>query len=260
MVGRYSVFFLVAVILIAAIAYWQPRPLTYMYEDVRLLLQPSAERAYAYGDRHFDALHADRYDIDRAERLYKKAEAIDSDLPALQHQLARIEFLNANFHAGLERINREIAAYGEKNPNAYYIRALILGYQGKYLEAAADYETYFKIAPANWAAINDYSWVLLKAELPEAALEAIEWGLVEWPDNPWLLHNKVIAFYELGRYEEAMRAAEAATAAVDTLSREGWLLAYPGNDPLLADEGLASFKQAVRENQKKVQEAIDTSK
>ena len=55
---------------------------------------------------------------------------------------------------------------------------------------------------------------------------------------------------------ESPSPQESATAAVETISREGWLIAYPGNDPLLADEGLASFKKAVYDNQKKVQEAL----
>lgn len=257
MVRRNGVLILLGLVLITALAYFQPQPLLVVYEDALFALAPSAERAYRYGDRHFSALTPEEYNIARAEYFFHKAEAIDATFPGVQHQLARIDFLHANFPEGIKRINREIETYGEKNPNAYYIRALILGYQGKYLEAAADYETYFTIAPANWAVINDYSWVLLKAELPEAALAAVEWGLREWPGNPWLLHNQVIALYELERYEEALQVAEAATTAVEIVSREGWLIAYPGNDPLLADEGIATFKKAVYDNKEKVRSTLE---
>ncbi len=235
------------------------QPLLYAYEDVVIAFDGTAKRGIRYGDRHFNATSPWLYDIDRAEDLYMRAEAFDAGHPALQHQLARVAFLKGDFSEARERIDKEIAMYGEKNPNAYYIRALILGYQEKYLLAAADYEEYFKLAPANWAGINDYSWVLLKADLPEGALAALEWGLSEWPENPWLLHNKVIALYELGRYEEAAVVALAATTAVETVTEADWLNAYPGNDPRSAPEGLASFKAAVAANTKKVGETLEAS-
>lgn len=228
------------------------RSLLYAYEDVLLAFDGTVERGVQYGDRHFNATSPWLYDIDRAEDLYTRAESLNAEYPALQHQLARIAFLKGDFAEGRERIDREITMYGQENPSAYYVRALILGYQKKYLLAAADYEEYFKLAPANWAGINDYSWVLLKAGLPEGALAALEWGLSEWPGNPWLLHNKVIALYELGRYEEAVVVALAASAAVETVTEADWLNAYPGNDPRSATEGLTSFKAAVAANAEKV--------
>lgn len=240
--------FAFALVITLLVFIFSPRPITEAREDLMLALAPSAARATSYGDAHFNAMDPRAYDIERAEKMYRAAEEMDAAYPTLQHQLARIEFLRKNFPAALGHIDREIELYAKENPNSYYIRALILGYMGRYMDAAADYETYFKLAPANWAGINDYAWVLLKARLPEGALAAVEWGLNEWPDNPWLLHNKVIALYELGRFKEAATTAEAAIAAVETISREGWLLAYPGNDPLSAPQGLASFKQAVAEN------------
>ncbi len=125
------------------------------------------------------------------------------------------------------------------------------------MAAAADYEKYFTLAPANWAAINDYAWVLLKADLPEAAHEALVWGLQEWPENAWLLNNQATALYELGRYEEARAVAEQAVVAIEKLSQEDWLNSYPGNDPKVADLGLATFKQAAAENLVKIHDSMN---
>jgi tetratricopeptide (TPR) repeat protein len=125
-----------------------------------------------------------------------------------------------------------------------------------YLGAAEDYEHYFKIAPANWAGINDYAWVLLKANLPHDALAALNFGLKQWPDNPWLLNNKTTALYELGRFAEAAQTATKATDAVQQVGIFDWLMAYPGNDPSIAPEGVAQFKKAVADNQRLVQAAI----
>src|SRR6185503_4009828 len=96
--------------------------------------------------------------------------------------------------------------------------------------------------------INDYSWVLLKADLPEAAHNALSWGLTQWPDNPWLLQNEATALYELGRFKEAAQAAAKAKVGVEKLTTEDWLIAYPGNDPAIAPQGLAQFKKATEEN------------
>lgn len=254
MVGK-SVVAMAFILFVGTFLVWNVPFATRAYEDVAFFVAPSAALGMQYGNRHFSAIEAKEYDIERAKFFFGKVEEIDPTYAGVQHQLARIEFLHGNFPEGLKRINQEIATYGTENPNAYYIRALILGYQGNYLEAAADYETYFKITPANWAGINDYSWVLLKADLPEAALEAVEWGLREWPGNPWLLHNKAIALYELKRFDEAAKTADEAVTAVSTLSREAWLNAYPGNDPLVADQGIASFKEAVAENAAKAKAA-----
>lgn len=246
-----------AIAVIAGVYLARPSIFRGAYEEGRYLLAPSAERAYAYGTQHFNAVEADEYDIDTAERYFRRAATLDDAYPGVHHQLARIAFLRADFPAGLGHINREIEEYGDANPNAYYIRALILGYMGQYLEAAADYETYFRIEPANWAGINDYAWVLLKADLPEGALGATEWGLDKWPDNPWLLHNKAIALYELGRFQQAAQTAQAAAAAVETVTPDVWLMAYPGNDPRVAEEGVRTFKKAVADNQAQIRQRLD---
>lgn len=232
-----------------------PHRIANAYEDAMMMLDPSVERAYAYGDRHFNAFDPDEYDVRRAERFFRMAAEMERTYPGVQHQLARIEFLRSDFPRAIVHINNEIEAHGDANPNAYYIRALIRGYLKDYMSAAADYEKFFEITPASWAAINDYAWVLLKADLPEGAIQALEWGLIEWPENPWLLHNYAIALYELGRYDEAALASERAAARVDTLTEIDWLVAYPGNDPRIARRGLEAFRASVRENQEKIEKA-----
>lgn len=242
---------------VSAVAFtWDTPSIVHVREDAMLTLAPSAQRAYEYGNRHFSALTSEEYDVARAKELYFVAARKNPDHPGLQHQLARIDFLEGNYVRGLKRINREIRMHGEENPNALYVKALLLGFNGRYGKAAAVYEKYFSMTPANWGAINDYSWVLLKADQPELALEALEWGLSQWPESPWLLHNKAIALYELRRYEEAADAAHGASRGITALTEEDWLLAYPGNDPMLAPEGLNSFRNAVLGNQVKILERL----
>ena len=228
-------------------------------EDLALLADPRADRAYEYGVKHFDAIDARQYDIDRSEDLFNYTLRLDPSHPYAYHELARIAFLRGDQEHALMLINKEFEVNPKPMPASYYIRALIKGYMGDYLGAADDYETYFKVTSANWAAINDYSWVLLKAGDPADAHHALSWGLAAWPDNPWLLANESIALYELGRVKEADAMVRKAQAAVGRISELGWRIAYPGNDPAIASTGLANFRAAVAGNLETIERATATS-
>lgn len=216
--------------------------------DIALTLMPSAERAYAYGVEHFDARDARAYDIERAERFFKKAAALDPAYPYVLHQLARIAFLKGEYPLALERIDREIEQSPRVSPSSFYVRGLIKGFAGDYAGAALDYETYLRSDPTNWAAINDYAWVLLKDDRPLDALVAADWGLIYWPENPWLLNSKATAHFELAQNALALEAASSAGASVGSVSEDDWLEAYPGNDPRVAREGVEALRAAIEAN------------
>lgn len=229
----------------------------YAYEDVFLALDPSAARALHYGNRYFDAKHAKDYDLARAEHLYEKAAMLDATTPLLQHQRARIAFLKSDFYGALAWINAELETNPSPVPESYYLRGLVEGYMGDFDAAAEDYETYLRADPKNWAAINDYAWVLLKADRPLEALVAVDWGLLYWPDNPWLLNSKATALFERGELEKAHEAVAHAAQAVMHVTEEDWMRAYPGNDPLIAKEGVGAFQKAVLENMHTIALALE---
>lgn len=218
------------------------------HEAVMLRYNPTADRAFAYAERHFDAAESESYDLVRAKHYFTLALALDPAFPSVRHELSRIAFLEGDFGRALAFIDKEIILNPEPSPASYYIRALVKGYMQDYEGAAKDYETYFAVTPANWAAINDYSWVLMKQGLSQQALEALNWGLGQWPENAWLLSNKATALYDLGRDDDAIETARNAQKAVKLVTKYDWLVAYPGNDPLIAEEGLAAFRQAIDEN------------
>ena len=191
--------------------------------------------------------------------MYLIVRELEPSHPSVHHQLARIAFLRGDFFTALSLIHHQIALHGDNLPNSYYIRGLIEGYAGLYEKAVLDYEHYLTYDPDNWAAINDYAWVLLKDGKAETALTALEHGLEYHPDNAWLLNSKATALFELGRYAEALQAAEAAVRSAQDLGKEEWLVAYPGNDPAIAGEGLASLRNAIRENMHTIESAIATS-
>src|SRR6185503_11461879 len=98
----------------------------------------------------------------------------------------RVAFLKGDFNKALARIDLQISLHSDKVPSSYYVRGLIEGFMGDYESAARDYKIYLKGDPTNWAAGNDYAWVLLKADKPKEALEVIDSVIPFWKENPWL--------------------------------------------------------------------------
>jgi tetratricopeptide (TPR) repeat protein len=230
-----------------------------LYEDAAYKFDSSPQRAFAYGERHFDAQNANEYDIRRAAYFFALAAAQDPTLPYLYHELARISFLEGDFKTALARINFQISLHGDSEPNSYYIRGLIEGYMGDYAPAAKDYEHFLQFDPNDWAAMNDYAWVLLKANRPQDAVRVTLQGLTLFPDNPWLLNSNSIALYEIGDLKDAYSQAQHAVQGSQRLTQSQWLHAYPGNDPGIAAEGVAAFQKAAADNMHTIQLALASS-
>ena len=249
-IGAYSLRQVLAVIAVCVFlcAIVFQNEITRLYQDARFPTDPSAERASRYAEEAFSALNKNAYDVERAQYYYEKAYALDPDYPHVNHQLARIKFLQGDFPTALMHIDREIELYGDGTPNSYYVRALIKGYEGDYDGAADDYAHFLEFQPENWAAVTDRSWVLLKAGRAVEAATQIEGVLGTFPDNPWLLNTYATALFETGRVEEAQRVVRKAYESVQKVTESMWLVAYPGNDPSIARQGLEVFQSAVESN------------
>ncbi len=222
---------------------------TTLSEKMMLFFSPSAERAFEHGSRHIDATNSPKaYDIKIAEYFFEKANRFDPEYPYLQHQRARIAFLNGDFKTAMLRIDQEIEMYGAEHPNSYYVRGLIEGFASDYQNAALDYARYLSSDPTNWAAINDYAWVLLKDGRAREAIVATARGLSFFPDNPWLLNTNAIALYEIELVEPALEQARKAETAAHDVSEYDWLMAYPGNEPRSAGSGIATLHKSTHDN------------
>lgn len=229
------------------------------YEKIVLHFSPSAELAFDYGSKHFNGQDPLHYDIDAAEYFFREAFELDPSLPYIHHEIARIHFLRGDFADAFTEISVQIAEHGSSTPNSYYVRGLIEGYMGMYDSAAEDYEEFLEVDPRNWAAINDYAWVLLKAGRHKDAAVATEEGLKYFPNNPWLLNSSAIALYELGDLKKAHERAQKAAQYVQNVQENEWLHSYPGNDPAVAGQGIATFRAAVAENMQRIQTALASS-
>jgi tetratricopeptide (TPR) repeat protein len=216
-------------------------------QQMHVAVRQSAPLAYKYGTDHFDA-RKPYYSIEQAEYFFEEAYRIDPHFPYTQHQRARIAFLKGDFPRALYLINEELDNTPDPSPSSFYIRGLVKGYAKDYEGAVEDYRKFLEAFPTNWAAINDYAWVLLKAHNARLAYEATTQGLVFHPENPWLLNSHAIALYEMGFHDEARLYIRKAADVVDEVSVSDWLTAYPGNDPLVAQEGVNEFLDSVRHN------------
>jgi tetratricopeptide (TPR) repeat protein len=228
------------------------------YEVVSTRLFPNANVEFKYGERHFNASDPGAYNVGLAEYFFWQAEALDPKIPYLFHEIARIDFLKGNFNKALAEITVQIEGQGDKTPNSYYVRGLIEGYMGDYDAAATDYEYFLKFDPNNWAGLNDYSWVLLKANRPHDAYLATTRGLKVFPDNPWLLNSNAIALYETGDLKDAKVQAQKALDESQKVTAADWLQAYPGNDPKIAQTGIEAFEKATLENMHSIISATST--
>ena len=258
--NRRGLFIAGIIILPALIWFMRPAVFVYPYEDVMVFVAPSAERAYQYGTGHFDATHPELYDIGRAGMFFNKSRELDPSHALAYHQLARIEFLRGDFYHALVLIDKSIELQDESvNPSSVYVRGLILGFMGRYDEAARNFEVFLAKYPSNWAAVNDYAWTLLKAERAHEVVDVVARALEDSPTNPWLLNTYAIALYETGAYTDALLAAQKAKATVADVSEEDWLIAYPGNDPEIARDGVAAFKNAIAENMHRIEVVLGAS-
>jgi tetratricopeptide (TPR) repeat protein len=251
-VKPFSGLVIIALLALAAAAGSTYAPI--LVEEAMLVLDRDAARAYRYGSAHFDARKTASYDIARAETLFKRALAIDPSVPYAKHQLARIYFIQGDFVTALRYINEELAEQKSPSASSYYIRGLILGYMGRYEEAAKDYAEYLTYDPTNWAALNDYAWVLLKGEKFFEAREALARGLKSFPENPWLLNSYAIALFELGDFEAARPALAKAEITVERITEQEWHTAYPGNDPRIASEGIRTLRESIKKNKQRLED------
>ena len=226
--------------------------------DALVLRSTNGELHYEVGSEYMNTSHSSLYDLNRAELFLRRAAVLDPQLPFVYHELARVLFLKGEFNEALTYGNLQVLLHGDEHPNAYYVRGLIQGFWGNYSEAVTDYEHFLRAYPTNWAGLNDYAWVLLKDKRWGDALDTINYGLIFWPQNPWLLNSKATALFELDRLDEAQQTALQAEEAVSRLTESDWDKAYPGNDPLIAADGVVAFKKAVRENIHMITRAIET--
>ena len=223
------------------------------YEKSVVEITHSPERAYRYGIHYIRV--SDAQDLQIARYFFEKTLSYDPRFHGAHYQLSRIDFLTNRQTSAYIHVRTEIALQGDSFPESYYMNGLIQGYRGNYIEAMKSFEHYLSINPddaRNWAAINDYSWALLKANQSRNAAIVLQQGLEKFPDNAWLINSYATVLVEIGNLPDAEAWAKRAIVQADRLTVEDVVRAYPGNGYDAAVQGLATFKNATRENLRKI--------
>lgn len=213
-----------------------------------VFLNPKAEFALSIGNYYFNVGGEGEYDLAKAEKFFRYALFLNSRVPDVRHQLARIDFLRGDFENALEKINKQIELHGDSFMASFYIRGLIEGYSGKLDEAEADFKKFLEWDKTNWAAHNDLAWIYFQKGDYKKTEEIARKGLEFNRGNAWLLTSLGVALLNQNKKEEALAALQGARVSVDLLTEADWQRAYPGNDPAWSQKGLEEMKKTIEFN------------
>lgn len=185
------------------------------------------------------------YDTSKAARYYNWALRFKPEIPHAHYQLSRIYFVERKNDEALREVNATIAL-APNFARAYYMRGLIYGYTKKLDEAEADFKKILELGDlepgagaldqGGWAVYNDLAWIQFqKGNYTDVEKTARE-GITRYPDNPWLLNSLGLALLNLEKKEEARVVFAQALERAKELTIEDVRRAYPGNDPMGAED------------------------
>lgn len=202
------------------------------------------------GSYYFSSEH---YNIEKAEKYFKKSLSVNETTPLAHYQLARIHFIKGDLDEAIIEINREIELYPEYK-RSYYVRGLVYGFLKKYDKAADDFKEFLLWMPDSWAGHNDLVWVLFVKGDFEGAEKYAREGLYHAPHNPWLSNALGVILMNKGEYEESKKYLLQAQEGFAQLTPEQWGRAYPGNNPLIYEEGQRASLGSAEENLRLLEE------
>ena len=221
---------------------------------VAYTLDPTAERARTIGDYYFNWSGEGAYDLEKAKFYYNEALLLDSNTNGPWYQLARIDFLEGNFHSAIYKFNKQIRLHSDtQDPfydRAHYVRGLTYGYMKLFDRAETDFLGLIERngESSHWAYYVDLGWFYFSQGKFEELRQISEQGVQYYPDNPWILSNLGLALLNLGEPEKAVPSLEKALEEAEKLTIDDWERAYPGNDPRLAEQGLNEMIKALNDN------------
>ncbi len=187
------------------------------------------------------------YDLGKAEKWYRLALTVAPELRNARYQLARINFIKYDFDKALAEINAELLS-NPQNQRSYYIKGLISGYRQDYAAAIDAFKKFIEWSPKEWAGYNDLAWVYHQAGMYKEAEETSSKGLEMAPENPFLMNALGAADLGLKKYSEARKIFEKSRELAANMTVEDWQRAYPGNNPVFAQNNFEKFKADIRQN------------
>jgi tetratricopeptide (TPR) repeat protein len=105
-----------------------------------------------------------------------------------------------------EELLRCVLKQDENSVVAMMRLGVLLQTSGRSTEAQTLYERVLRLQPDNLVAVNNLAWILCEEQnRPQEALELAQRGLAKEPDYVDLIDTRGMAYYRLGRYNEALQ-------------------------------------------------------
>jgi len=222
---------------------------THTLPEVALFVSQDTNLGVQMADYYFDAGWVQvAYDINRAERLYKQVHSIDPTVAWVWYQKGRIAFLRSEYEKSLEYLQIYQDMTPEVKPKALYLQGVVQGFAGRPNVALQTLKTYYEYDNTSWYIYNNLAWVYFQLGQFDDMNIISATGLEMHPDNPWLLMNRSLALYNLGKVEQAKTFINQSYEQAVQLSQSDWSTTYPGNDPAIASMGLTEFLSVVEAN------------
>lgn len=224
---------------------------THTMPELLLLITHDPHLGSRMGDYYFDTGYGQvKYDIKRADRLYRYTLYIDETIPWPWYQRARIAFLHEEYETALRYIQIYQNRVHNSRPQALYLKGLVLGFVNKPDQALVAFEEYFNYDNTSWYIYNNLAWTHFQLGNFIDMDSITTSGLQLYPNNPWLLMNKGLAQYNLGHTTTARLFLEQSHLRAKELNPADWNTTYPGNDPAVAQLGLEEFLAILEANRK----------
>lgn len=220
---------------------------------------PRTDDPFLRGEYYFNSDNAPDgvYDLERAAYYYGKAVTETPEkYPLAWYQLSRVMFVQGRFYESLRYLDKQEQYFGDAVPNIYYMRGLVYGFLAKdsgtemyWDRAAENFKKFLAHQPESVFGYIDLSWIYFAQGKYDEMLETV--GPFRDSDNPWIQNMYGLALLNTGKSAEACVVFTKADTDAVALTLHEWGRVYPGNDPVLWEPGLDSFRAAVKENKEK---------
>lgn len=220
--------------------------------EIDLIVAASA--ASYIGAAYFGGIKG--YSLPCARYAYSRAISLDPKGDTLAwYQLGRIDFLEGNFGAALNKFRKQIEYFGDEIPNVYYMIGLTNGYAAResnseqsWKAAEAGFTRFLEFFPESPWGRTDLAWIYFAQGKYEAMKPILEKGLEYEPNHAWLLNMYGLALLNTGERARAHEYFSRAYEEAAKLTPEDWGRAYPGNDPNSWPTALGEMRNAIAQN------------
>jgi tetratricopeptide (TPR) repeat protein len=216
-----------------------------------LFISNNEQFYYSVGRYYFNQ---ESYDLDKAEKAFRRVLKINPNASYAHYQLGRIYFIHGKFDRSLDELHTEITLHPE-NKRTHYMLGLVYGYRGNAgdLEISEQHFIEFtKWATKNWAGYNDLAWIQIRLKKHNEARDTIYRAFEILPKtkdtNPWMWTTLGIAELNLGSYTNARDAFLYARSISEKIDPEYFISAYPGNDNKNANEIFKQYQSTISFN------------